>query len=161
MKKADKSKQTIFGLRPFHIVIIIFAVSFLFRFIYLNQIESIPLFQNPILDELYHLELADQINSNEGLPDEPYFRAPLYPYFLSFIYRITGESIYFSRLIQIVLGSLLPVLIWFLGTKLFDRQIALIAAGIASFYPTFIYYDSSLLITSIMVLLTTLLIWQL
>jgi 4-amino-4-deoxy-L-arabinose transferase-like glycosyltransferase len=107
------------------------------------------------------VELAGQINSAEGLADEPYFRAPFYPYFLSFVFGLTGESIYMTRLIQIILGSLLPVLIWVLGLKLFNRPIAYIAAGITAFYPTFIYFDSLLLITSSMVLLTTLLLWQL
>jgi 4-amino-4-deoxy-L-arabinose transferase-like glycosyltransferase/Flp pilus assembly protein TadD len=161
MNKSRKSSRSIFGLRPYQILLILFGISFLFRFIYLNQLTSSPLFQHPIMDESYHLKLAERIISGHGLPDEPYYRAPLYPYLLSFIYWFTGKSVYFSRLIQIILGSLLPILVYILGVRLFNKQIALIAGGIACFYPTFVYFDSSFLITSIMVLLTTLLVWQL
>jgi len=113
------------------------------------------------MDEQYHLALAEQINSEDGLPDEPYYRAPLYPYFLAFVFNLTGESFYWTRLIQILFGSLLPVLLYFLGLMLFSRSVAFWSAAIAAFYPTFLYYDSALLITSLMVLLTTLLIIQL
>lgn len=64
-----------------------------------------------------------------------------------------------TRLIQILIGSLLPLLILLFGTRLFGRKIGIWAACIAIFYPTFIYFDSSLLITFLITLLTTFLIW--
>ncbi len=45
--------------------------------------------------------------------------------------------------------------------RLFDHRIAYWAGGVAAFYPTFIYYDQALLITSLMVMLTSLLALQL
>jgi len=137
------------------------VIAFSVRLVYLNQIQSIPTVPNPIMDERYHVELAEKINSEEGPDREPFFRAPLYQYFLAFIYDATGNSIYWSRFIQIVFGSLLPLLILLLGRELFTGKVPYVAAWIAVFYPTFIYYDSSLLITSLMVLLTTLLAWRL
>lgn len=119
-----------------------------------------PNFNEPQMDERYHLEVAKEINSGT-LPAEPYFRAPLYLYFFARLYQITGGSLYGVRLVQIILGSLLPVLVFFLTLRVFNQKLALLSAFIAVIYPTFLYYDNSLLITSLMVLLTTLLCWQL
>ncbi len=141
--------------------LLMFVVALTVRMIYLNQAETSPTFEQPIMDERYHVHLAEQINADDGLPKEPYYRAPLYPYFLSVMYRITGESIYGVKLLQIILGSLLPILVYLLGLRLFDRRTAYWAGGVCAIYPTFIYYDNALLITSIMILLTSLLALQL
>ena len=73
--------------------VIIVICAFLIRFIYLTQIQSMPTFDSPTMDEQYHLELANQIN-NDNLPAEPFFRAPLYPYLLAFFLKITDNSLY-------------------------------------------------------------------
>ena len=141
--------------------LLMFVVALTVRMVYLNQAETSPTFDQPIMDEQYHVRLAEQINADDGLPKEPYYRAPLYPYFLSVLFRITDESLYGVRLLQIILGSLLPILVYLLGLRLLDRRIAYWAGGVCVIYPTFIYYDNALLITSIMTLLTSLLVLQL
>lgn len=113
------------------------------------------------MDEKYHVQLAEQINSEQGLPDEPFYRAPLYPYLLALLFNATDSSFYWTRLIQLILGSFLPVLIYLIAIRLFNRKIAIISGIAAVLYPTFIYFEASLLIESIMVLLTAFLIWQL
>ncbi|HUV30950.1 MAG TPA: tetratricopeptide repeat protein [Acidobacteriota bacterium] len=143
------------------IPLLLLIVSFTVRLVYLNQVQTLPTVANPIMDERYHLELAEKINSETGMDPEPFFRAPLYPYFFAAVYRMTGYSLYWSRLLQILLGSFLPLLVLALGLRLFGRSVAYWAAGLAALYPSLIYYDASLLITSIMTILTTLLIWQL
>lgn len=157
-KKSGKT-LTIKQLR--YISLALFIAAFLVRFIYLNQLQSMPNFDEPQMDERYHLEIANQINSEQGLPDEPFFRAPLYLYFFAEVFALTGSSFYWTRFIQILLASLIPVLILLLCNRLFNRDVALAASIITVFYPTLIYYDNSLLITSLMVLLTTALCWQL
>ncbi len=140
---------------PWKILLLLFAVAFAIRLIHVIQLQSMPTFDDPTMDEGYHIELVKQINSAEGYPDEPYFRAPLYPYLLALLFKITGGSFFGVRVIQIFLGSFLPVLINLLGRKLFTDKIALWSAAIAAVYPTFIYYDASLLITLLEVLLST------
>ncbi|MFQ5454299.1 MAG: ArnT family glycosyltransferase, partial [Candidatus Zixiibacteriota bacterium] len=141
--------------------IFILMAAIIIRVIYLNQIEVMATFDAPTMDEKYHLELVQSINSDEGLPKEPFFRAPLYPLFLASLFKITNDSFYQVRLIQLIIGSFLPLLMFLLGIKLFNRKIAFWLAVIAVFYPTFIYYDVSLLITFLIVLLSVLLVWQL
>ncbi len=134
--------------------------AFIIRLIYMLQIESIPTFYYPIMDEQYHVYLANLIN-NGNLLAEPFYRAPLYPYLLAFFMKVTSDSLFMVRLIQIILGSFLPLLIYQLGLNIFTKRIAFASMVVAVFYPTFLYYDTTLLITPIMVLLTTLFTIQL
>ncbi|MCK4461425.1 MAG: hypothetical protein KAW46_06450, partial [candidate division Zixibacteria bacterium] len=60
--------------------LLMFVVALTVRMVYLNQAETSPTFDQPIMDEQYHVRLAEQINADDGLPKEPYYRAPLYPY---------------------------------------------------------------------------------
>ena len=78
---ADKIRENQKWLIP----LTIFALSFVVRYVHLNQYESFPTFSSPIMDELYHVQIAEKINS-DGYGNEPFFRAPLYPYFLAFTY---------------------------------------------------------------------------
>jgi predicted membrane-bound mannosyltransferase len=137
-RRKPKRTKTFTARQVVYISIALFLAAFLIRFIYLNQLESMPNFDEPQMDERYHLEVANQINSGT-LPDEPFFRAPLYLYFFAAVFNLTGESFYDTRLIQIILGSLLPVLILLLGVRVFNRTVAVVAAAIAVIYPTFIY----------------------
>ncbi|MFH2056318.1 MAG: tetratricopeptide repeat protein [bacterium] len=161
MKRKRTRKPSLSRKKLLILLLGLFLAAFLVRFIYLNQLTSMPSFDSPVMDEGYHLKTAEQINSADGLPDDPYFRAPLYLYFLAKILLIAGGSLYWVRMVQILIGSLLPILVFFLGRRLFDPKIALISAAIAVIYPTFLYFDNSLLITSLMVILTTLLCLQL
>ena len=118
-----------------------------------------PTFDHPLMDEGYHVELAQEILDPESTRQAPYYRAPLYPYFMTALMWLGGGSLFFVRLIQVIIGSLLPPLLFMLGCRFFERRSALLAASLATVYPTFLYYDASLLITGLMVLLATVVIW--
>ena len=145
--------------KELYIIGILFICSFIVRFIYLEQVEYSPLFQNPVMDEKYHLELVEKIN-HQNEDKEPFFRAPLYPYFLASLSKLTNGSLFRIRLIQIILGSMLSVLIYLFGSKFLEPKYALIAGIVAIFYPTFIYYDSTLLITFLITLMSILLLFS-
>ncbi|MFQ5608560.1 MAG: ArnT family glycosyltransferase, partial [Candidatus Zixiibacteriota bacterium] len=141
--------------------LILFAAALAFRSIFLLEISDMPTFSHPVMDEGYHLELANQILSgSSGVAETPYYRAPMYPYFFTALLWLGDGSLFFVRLVQILLGSLLPGLIFLIGRTLFERRVALLAAGAATVFPTFLYYDSSLLITGLIVFLSALVVWQ-
>ena len=139
----------------------LFMVAFLMRLLFLLQFQDIPTFNNPVMDEKYHMHLVEQINSEDGLPDEPFFRAPLYPYLLSLFWKITNESFFGVRLIQSFLGSLIPLFLFLIGRKVVTQKIAFIAGLVAACYPTLIYFDTALLITSLITLFSILLLYLL
>ncbi len=138
----------------------LFAAALILRLIFIYNISDMPTFDQPLMDEGYHIQLTDDILSGELLPKSPFYRAPLYPYSLALLRLATDDNLFAVRVIQATLGSLLPVILFLFGMRMFRRKVALTAAIIAVFYPTFIYYDASLLITSLMTILSVLVVWQ-
>jgi len=90
-----------FEAREFLHIGVIFAVALAIRliFFFVNK-QTNPLFNDPILDSLFHHQWAKEINDGNFWGDEVYFRAPLYPYFLAFLYKISGTSIAFATFCQ-------------------------------------------------------------
>ena len=54
---------------------------------YLSFSQS-PLFHSPAIDEALHWQWAQALASGQGSPEIPYFRAPLYPWFLGGLTRL-------------------------------------------------------------------------
>ncbi len=146
--------------RPWLIPLMLAAGAFLVRLIYLFQIEAFPLFYHPTMDERYHVEMARQILAGT-LPAEPYYRAPGYLYFLAGLFKITGENLFWSRVIQIAIGAATPAITYLIARKVVTRPLALTVGILAALYPTLIFFDSQLLLTGLKTLLLTSLVWQL
>jgi tetratricopeptide (TPR) repeat protein len=132
-------------------LLIIFIFAFILRLLYLFQLKGVdPLFYHPIMDALYHHEWAVSIVAGDWLGKDSFFRAPLYPYFLSFVYHTCGINLLVPRIIQSFIGSVNCVLIAMIGTFLFKKRIGVIAGLTAGVYPLFIYFDNELLIPAIL-----------
>jgi len=140
------------------LVLALFLLAFVIRFVYLNQIKLNPYFDTPQIDALWHHNWAKEIAGGDWIGKEVFFRAPLYPYFLGILYALFGKSFYLPRLIQIIVGSLSCVLIFLLAKKLFNRTAGIIASVIACFYAPFIYFDAELLIPVLIIFLDLMLI---
>ncbi|HSG99658.1 MAG TPA: tetratricopeptide repeat protein [candidate division Zixibacteria bacterium] len=138
------------------VIFALYLAALILRLAFLWQIADLPTFDSPLMDEGYHLELAREILDGQTLPDQPFYRAPLYPYFFAGLLYLTGENLFAVRVIQSALGALVPVLTFLLGMRLFERRVALFGGIGATFYTTFLYYDNSLLITGLMTLLAAL-----
>jgi len=135
----------------------IFALALILRLAYLFQAKSVdPVFYQPIMDALYHHEWAVSIIKGGWLGKDAFFRAPLYPHFLSLLYRIFGINLLVPRIAQSMIGSLNCVLVAMIGTALFNKRIGIIAGIIASVYPVFIYFDNELLIPTVLIFLVLL-----
>jgi len=71
-------------------------------------------------------------------------REPLYPFFLSLIYRLFGRNYRIVQLIQAVLVGLIAVLTYRIGQKLFNQTIAGLGGLLVAVCPAFIAYGSYL-----------------
>jgi 4-amino-4-deoxy-L-arabinose transferase-like glycosyltransferase len=70
----------------------------------------------------------------------------LYTFFIAAVYRIFGEGPLAARLLQaIIAGTLQPLLVYLLTTRLFGGKAGLVAAGLTTIYAYFIYYGSTLM----------------
>ena len=76
---------------------------------------------------------------------EIFHQAPLYPYFLAVLLGACSESVPCVLLVQLLLGSVQPLVLYALATRLFDRRAGLIAAALAAAYGPFIFHEAALL----------------
>ncbi len=150
-----------FGNKENLLPFLIFILAFGIRFVYLLGIKRLPLFEFPFADALYNLDWAKEIVSGKLWAKAPFFRAPLYPFFLSFLIRIFGENLYILRIVQMLVGSLSCVLIYLVGRRIFSRKVGVPAAIFACLYAPLIYFDLEFLDTFLIIFLDLLLVYLL
>ena len=139
------------------IAIVILAMGI--RVTYVLQSRSSPLFAYPIMDAAYHDEWARAIADGETFIEGPYFRAPLYPWFLGGVYTLFGHNYLIPRLIQAGIGAISCVLLYLIGRDTLGRPVGFIAGMAAATYWMLVYYDAELLLVPLVVALDLLLLW--
>lgn len=133
------------------LLLILLAGGIALRLAYLAEIRDNPFFDGPVLDEAVHYRWASQIARGEPwFPDEPFFRAPLYPYFLSLLLRAGRGDLLLPRVVQLLIGATLPLLLYGIGRRLFGRTAAAAGSVILLFYGLAYYFDAGLLIVPIL-----------
>jgi tetratricopeptide (TPR) repeat protein len=135
-------------------MLLVFSLAFVLRMLYffLDRARN-PLFAHPIMDSLYHSQWAERIVDGDFWGKEVFFRAPLYPYFLALLYKLSGSSIAFAVFVQHIIGSLSAVLLYVLARLYFARRVALTAGLLAALYWPFIYFEGQLLIVTTIIFL--------
>ena len=126
--------------------LIIAAVAVLVRIFYLFELSRIPGFLVPMVDEKWHWLWANEIINESFWGTGAYFRAPLYPYFLAFLSWITGGSILFSKILQVLVTAGTAWFIYQLADRLFNKKTAIVAGFIYAFYGMMIFYEGMFLI---------------
>lgn len=118
-----------------------------------GQWQHNPLFSSPVMDGLVHHEWAAQIARGEGMGRNPYFRAPLYYYFLAGLYVLFGPHPAAGRIAGAVIGALTATLVARLGVLLGGLGVGALAGALAAAYWTLIYYETELLTVGLELLL--------
>ncbi len=137
----------------------VFLVALALRIIYLVMISKSPLFDSPILDAEAHDRWARAIAEGEPFFTGAYFKAPLYPWLLGVIYKLTGGDYMAPRVVQIIMGSLGCGFVFLLGRETFNRAVGAIAGFSASLYWLMIYYDAELLLEPLSIFLALVSLW--
>ncbi len=148
-------------LRKYKWPLAVFLAAFLIRLIYLIQSRSNPSFYFPMVDEQWHFNWAKDIITGNFWGSEAYFRGPLYPYFLAILLKITGTSILWSRILQMIIPSLSAALIYLLGVKSFSHKVGIVAALAFAAYGAMIFYDAMFMIESLFIFLNLLALYLL
>ncbi len=129
----------------YRIPVIIFAAAFIVRLIILINFSKSPSFYVPIIDEDNYNNLARSLAAGENI-DRSFFWQPFfYPFLLSIIYYLTGSSIFAAKFIQIIIGSMTCLIIYFLAEEIFDKKTGIIAGMTASLYAPVIFFETMLL----------------
>ncbi|MFH1508123.1 MAG: glycosyltransferase family 39 protein [Candidatus Omnitrophota bacterium] len=134
---------------------LIFISAFCVRLIILIMFRV-----KPSADALVYHNLAMKIKSQgifsmEAFKQFPTSEHPIYPFFLSLMYLIFHNNNFLVLVAQVLLGSLLCVLIYYLAKEYFGHKVALVAACIAVFYPVFIKLPGMLLTENLFILFFT------
>jgi len=135
--------------RALYAALAIVALAVLLRVAYVLGTRESVYFDAPIMDALYHLEWARALAAGDSFQDGPFFRAPLYPWFLSTLLRFFGEGLLVPRLVQAALGGLTTWLTFLVGRRAFDARTGLVAAALVATNWVLIYFDGELLIPTL------------
>jgi hypothetical protein len=119
--------------------VVLFVLALVVRASLLVQIGLTPFFQVRNIDsEPYH-QWALRIAAGHWMPTDAFYQSPLYAYFLGTLYALFGGETRSPRVVQAVLGSVSPLLVYAVGATLFSRTVGWLAGiGLALLVPTFI-----------------------
>lgn len=113
-----------------------------------------PFAESLALDSHLYSAMADAILAGDSPSATAFFVDPLYAYFLAAVYLVTGHSLLWVRLLQIVMGGISCLLAAWLGRELGgDRRVGILAGVGTAAYPLLIYYDLQVLKTSLEIFL--------
>jgi tetratricopeptide (TPR) repeat protein len=144
MKNTSSDKLS--GRRDWVAPAVILALALALRLIHLYQIRDNPFFLHPIVDAWdYHNDALRMVQTRDWVGDRAFFQAPLATYFLALVYKATGASLLWPRIVQVILGSLTAAGMFVLARKLFNEKAAWIAGVLTACYPLFIFFDGELL----------------
>ena len=150
------SRVTFRGEGPWFLAV--FLVALVVRFVYVWQLRDSPSFADPTVDQWFHHEWAKALAAGKTFLEPPFFRAPLYCWFLGGIYRLFGPDILAARLLQVALGAVNCGLLFLVGRIIFSRPVGLVAGFAAAGYWVFLFFDAALLSPVLVAFLNLLLI---
>lgn len=104
------------------------------------------------IDSRFHYDWAILIAGGDLLVNSPYFRAPLYPFFLGAVLKLAGGSLLFARVAQLVGGCLTLLLIFKITRKLGDHKAAAYSTLLYLLYPISTYFEAEFLLDWLFVL---------
>jgi tetratricopeptide (TPR) repeat protein len=131
-----------------------FVFALIVRLLYLAAFRGSPYFSVPIVDAEWHDAWAwGWARGTWSMNGSAFFRAPLYPFWLSLIYRVFGHDLLAARIVQAILGAAGAAALAGCGWRIRGRTAALAAGLIASLYGPMIFFDGELLISSLLVAL--------
>jgi 4-amino-4-deoxy-L-arabinose transferase-like glycosyltransferase len=113
-----------------------------------------------VADELQFYGLGASLATGHGFSLDGFDvinRMPGYPSLLALVYLITGPSMEWARLLNVLLGTLCVPLIYLVGKQVWGVRIGLAAAGALAFDPFSIFWPQFVLSENLQILLVTLL----
>jgi Flp pilus assembly protein TadD len=131
-----------------------FLVALVVRLVYLAAFRGSPYFAVPIVDAQWHDIWAwSWARGTWTMDGRAFFRAPLYPFWLSLVYRAFGHDLVAARVVQAVVGAGTASALAGCGWRLGGKRAGLWAGAIASLYGPLIFFDGELLISNLLLAL--------
>ncbi len=138
------------------VLIIILLLSIGVRIIYFHDIPNSIFYNHYDLDSKVIDLWAQEISHGDFWGSKAFFRAPLYPYVVAFLYKTWGTNPAPVIRFQMFLGILTVFFIYFYARYLFSIRTAQISGLIAACWPTLLFFEGELMITTLAVFLSLL-----
>ncbi|MBI5431603.1 MAG: glycosyltransferase family 39 protein [Planctomycetes bacterium] len=129
------------------------------RVVYVLEMRASPLFDAPQMDAKYHVDWANAFARGEDFQPGPFFRAPLYQWFLGVCFRLFGPSLLVPRLLQTLFGGATVLLVYLIGARTFGARVAKLAGFFTAVSWVLVFYDGELLLESLTTPLNLLALW--
>ena len=155
MSKASPGRT---NARPTLIFIVIMAVAVLLRVVWLARLASSEVGGELSIDAAFYRTLASDIIGGQGIPAGALTFNPLYPFFLVVVFKLFGDGLMATRVLQAVIGLGAVVLVYVAGRLLVEKPqrgrlsqttVSLVATAMAVLYTQFMLYEGMLLGTSL------------
>jgi tetratricopeptide (TPR) repeat protein len=121
------------------------AASLALKLMYVSQSANALRVTVPIMDSEYYYKMAVEVSRGQFVRNDAFFMGPLYPYVLAAIFRLFGESIMAARIVQAIGGSLVVLLTYLVGKRVFRPSVALVGSIMLALYGTITFYEGQLL----------------
>ncbi|MDF1837311.1 MAG: glycosyltransferase family 39 protein, partial [Planctomycetota bacterium] len=132
-------------------LVILLLLAFAFRLINVLAMRDNPRFDAPVMDGLYHLDWARALMAGESFQEGAFFRAPLYPWFMAAVLKVTGGSLLALRVVQCLLGVATVALTLLIARQCFGRSAGWLGGVVAATYWVLVYVDGEPLIPTLYV----------
>ncbi len=139
-KRANPHRRMLLGLG---------LLAGVLRLLHVWAMRESPYFDAPAMDSAYHVDWARALLAGESFQDGPFFRAPLYVWFLAGIQSLFGPGLLAPRLVQSVLGVATTLLTTKLALRFFRPRAAALAGLLAATSWVLIHFDAQLLIPTL------------
>jgi len=148
--------------RMFWTVLVLALVLRVAHVLVMTDLERNPLFTTPIMDCAMHKMWAQGVLDGSWPGAVPFFRAPLYIYFLAGLQAVFGaENRLPIQLVHALISALGAGLIALLAARFWSRRAGWLAGLIFACTWTSIYFAGELLIVTLSTTLNLLLVWLL
>jgi len=137
----------------------LFLLALALRWLYIVQIRDMAGFDTPIGDGQAYDQWAQDLAGGDWLGSEPFYQAPLYPYFLGVLFTVFGRDLLIVRLIQGLMGAGACLLLARAGHRFFGATPGRLAGLLWAVYPVAIYFDGLIQKTSLAFLLFALVLF--
>ncbi|HVM94945.1 MAG TPA: glycosyltransferase family 39 protein [Candidatus Acidoferrales bacterium] len=139
------------NLSPWLLPLALGILALVVRGFLLSQVARTPYLEVDNIDAKGYQVWANQILGGEWLPHHHFYQSPLYAYYLAIVYAIFGQGPWTPRVIQILLGSVSVVLVYFIGRRIFSQRVGIVAAVMMAVYGPMIVEEIMLAKTALVV----------
>lgn len=134
---------------------VVLGLALVVRLVLLWQLHrDAPTFADP---EGGDSRFYDRVAAGSPGPQRAYFHSPLYQWFLTGLYRLVGRDLLAARAVQLLLGAVTVLLVYWLALRLFRRvSVATLAGAMAGLLGPVAFYEGQLLVDGLIALLALL-----